>query len=107
MPAPRLARTSPDVRTSPYMVLQCGFNLSHPVREETVAKPSDSFSINDRINHFMHGLGTITEINERHTTIQFDASGMKKFLTPMVRLERTDIAAPPPPPKKATRASKA
>ena len=36
-----------------------------------------------------------------HTVIDFDENGRRKFVTSIVRLERTDILAPAPPPRKA------
>jgi hypothetical protein len=69
----------------------------------TMAKSSDSFSVNDRINHHVYGLGTITEVNVRHTTIEFDENGTRKFLTDVVKLEKSDTPAPAKP----TRAKKA
>lgn len=68
-----------------------------------MSKSAEAFSINDRINHHVYGLGTISQVNERHTTIVFDLSGTRKFLTPVVRLERSATPAPPkvPRPRKA------
>lgn len=62
-----------------------------------MAKTSESYSVNDRINHHVYGLGTITEVNARHTTIEFDENGTRKFLTDVVRLERSDAPAPAKP----------
>jgi hypothetical protein len=71
--------------------------------ESSVASDSDTFSVNDRINHVTYGLGTISEINHLYTTIEFDENGRRKFVTSMVRLEHTDEAPPPPPKKKRAR----
>jgi hypothetical protein len=57
----------------------------------------DHFSPKDRIDHSVYGLGTISEVNERHTTIAFDDAGVKKFVTSMVRLSRSDTPAPAKP----------
>lgn len=55
----------------------------------------------DRIDHPVFGLGTIVEIDGRHTTIQFDESGTRKFLTSMVKLADTQTSAKSAPtPKK-------
>jgi hypothetical protein len=59
-----------------------------------VAKNSNGFSVNERIQHEDYGPGTITNIGPLHTTIEFDQAGTKKFMNSIVRLERTDVAAP-------------
>ena len=64
------------------------------LRRVTVAKNPSAFSVNERIQHEDYGPGTITNIGPLHTTIEFDQVGTKKFMSSMVRLERTDVAAP-------------
>ncbi len=59
-----------------------------------MAKNPNTFSVNERIQHEDYGPGTITEINTLHTTIEFDQGGKRKFMSSMVRLERSDVAAP-------------
>ena len=59
-----------------------------------MAKNSNGFAVNERIQHEDYGPGTITNIGPLHTTIEFDQAGTKKFMSSMVRLERTDVAAP-------------
>ena len=59
-----------------------------------MAKNSNGFSVNERIQHEDYGPGTIVNIGPLHTTIEFDQAGTKKFMNSMVRLERTDVAAP-------------
>lgn len=66
-----------------------------------MAKNQDAFSVNERINHGMYGLGTIKEVNAQYTTIEFDENGRRKFLTTLVRLERSSVAAPEPAPRKS------
>ena len=66
-----------------------------------MAKNPDGFSVNERILHGMYGLGTIKEVNAQYTTIEFDENGRRKFLTSLVRLERSSVAAPEPPPRKS------
>jgi len=56
-----------------------------------------AFSAKDRINHSTYGLGTIVEVNARHTTILFDEAGSKKFVTDMVKLVASDTLAPAKP----------
>ena len=60
------------------------------------AKDAQSFSAKDRIDHATYGLGTISEVNERYTTILFDDAGSKKFMTGMVKMVRSDTPAPTP-----------
>ena len=57
-------------------------------------KNTPAFSPRDRIEHSVYGLGTIAEINERHTTIDFDEAGNKKFMTSMVELSFSSTPAP-------------
>jgi hypothetical protein len=66
-----------------------------------LAKNPDQFTVNERIHHGMYGLGTIKEVNQQYTTIEFDENGRRKFLTSIVRLERSSVAAPDPPPRKS------
>jgi hypothetical protein len=67
------------------------------IPETTMSKGAETFAVNDRVSHSEYGLGRISEVNPRHTTIIFDQAGVKKFLTSMVRLERSDAPAPPKP----------
>jgi hypothetical protein len=53
------------------------------------------FSAKDRVDHAQFGLGTILKIDERYTTIEFDESGTRKFVTRMVELAPTDTPKPP------------
>ena len=55
---------------------------------------------NSRIDHSEYGLGTVTDVNERYTTIDFDESGTKKFITDMVKLSPSDTPAPAKPRRK-------
>jgi hypothetical protein len=48
----------------------------------------------DRIEHSLFGLGSILEIDERYTTIAFDESGTRKFVTSIVELAPSDTPAP-------------
>jgi len=67
-----------------------------------MAKAAGSFSVNDRIKHSVYGVGTIRELDERHTVILFDEAGQKKFVTSMVQLEEDSS----PTPVKAARATR-
>jgi hypothetical protein len=48
----------------------------------------------DRVLHAQYGPGTLTDINEFHTVIDFDQHGVHKFATSMVVLQSTDEPAP-------------
>ncbi len=62
-----------------------------------MARDRLSFSTNDRVGHSVFGTGTISQVNEQYTTIVFDESGTRKFLTRMVELARSDTPAPAKP----------
>ena len=66
-----------------------------------------SFDKGDRVVHQQYGAGTLSDVNEFHTVIDFDEHGVRKFVTSMVSLERTLIPAPLRPvratPKRAGR----
>lgn len=60
----------------------------------STAKDVLTFSAKDRVDHSVFGLGTIVEINDRRTTVAFDESGLRKFVTSMIRLAPSDTPAP-------------
>ncbi|HET8946563.1 MAG TPA: hypothetical protein VFQ07_06240 [Candidatus Polarisedimenticolia bacterium] len=62
-----------------------------------MAKTSEAFAVADRVEHAEYGLGRITAVNPLHTTVEFDAAGVKKFVTSLVRLKRSDVPAPAKP----------
>jgi hypothetical protein len=68
----------------------------------TVSK-TPKFLPKDRILHSVHGLGTIVEMGELHTTIAFDEAGTRKFMTAMVQLTRSDSPAPKAPARRKKR----
>lgn len=73
-----------------------------------MAKNSGStFSANERINHSIYGFGTISEVNDLHTVIEFDQNGRRKFVTSMVQLERTTVPAPVVPTRRRSKTAKA
>lgn len=65
----------------------------------TIEKKTFPFSPKDRIDHSGYGLGTIVDVNERHTSIDFDEAGIKKFMTSMVELSSSSKPAPEKPAK--------
>jgi hypothetical protein len=66
-----------------------------------VAKNTETFAVNERVNHGTYGLGTIKEVGPAHTTIEFDEQGRRKFVTSIVQLERSTVAAPASTAKRA------
>ncbi len=52
------------------------------------------FDKGDRVVHQQYGAGTLTDVNEYHTVIDFDEHGVRKFVTSIVALEKTTIPAP-------------
>ena len=63
-----------------------------------------TFSVADRVTLAAYGDGTITGMDEKYTTVAFDQSGTRKFLTSLMKLERTDSKAPPPKPERVKKA---
>jgi hypothetical protein len=59
------------------------------------------FSANDRVTSSTYGEGTIRDVGEKYTTIDFDENGTRRFLTTLVKLERSDSKPPPPKPERA------
>ena len=58
------------------------------------SKKALEYAPKDRVDHAVFGLGTIVQIDERHTTIAFDQTGTRKFMTSMVQLAPSDTPAP-------------
>jgi hypothetical protein len=52
------------------------------------------FNKGDRITQPQYGDGTVTDANERYTVIDFDEHGLRTFSTPLVKLGRSEVAAP-------------
>jgi hypothetical protein len=57
---------------------------------------------NDRVSHSRFGPGVVVDVNARYTIIEFDEAGVRKFVTALVQLERSDLPIPvkPPPPRR-------
>jgi hypothetical protein len=66
----------------------------------------ETFAVNDRVSHSDYGLGKIIEMDGRITTINFDTAGVRKFLTAMMRLERSDSPNPPNPARARSKTAK-
>jgi hypothetical protein len=52
------------------------------------------FAKGDRVIQAQYGPGTLTEVNEHHTVIDFDQHGLRKFVTRLVELQATNEPAP-------------
>jgi hypothetical protein len=48
----------------------------------------------DRVSHTRFGPGVIIQVDARYTVIEFDEQGPRKFVTTLVRLERSDLPLP-------------
>ena len=48
----------------------------------------------DRVSHTQFGLGVVIEVDARYTVIEFDEQGLRKFVTTLVQLERSDLPLP-------------
>jgi hypothetical protein len=59
----------------------------------------------DRVVQSTYGSGTLVEVNEHHTVIEFDEHGRRVFATRLVVLQATSEPAPAKTPRK--RATKA
>ena len=64
-----------------------------------------AWSKGDRVVQPTYGSGTLVEVNEHHTVIEFDEHGRKTFATRLVVLQATSEPAPTKAPRK--RATKA
>jgi hypothetical protein len=52
------------------------------------------FRKNVRVTHAQLGAGVVIEANRRYTTIAFDDGAVRKFVTELVRLERSARPVP-------------
>ena len=56
----------------------------------------------DRVVQPTYGPGTLVEVNEHHTVIEFDEHGRRTFATRLVTLQSTNEPAPAKSPRKRT-----
>jgi hypothetical protein len=54
----------------------------------------------DRVAQATYGNGTLVEVNEHHTVIDFDEHGRRVFSTRLVQLQSTNEPAPKKAPRK-------
>ena len=69
--------------------------------------PMKSWTKGDRVIQTTYGPGTLVEVNEHHTVIDFDEHGRKVFSTRLVVLQATNEPAPTKTPRKRAVRSKA
>lgn len=55
-----------------------------------------AFFKGNRVCQRQYGNGTILDVDDRHTVIDFDDHGLRTFSTPLVELQHTSVLAPPP-----------
>ena len=56
-----------------------------------------SFRRDDRVFHTVHGAGLVVDADGRYTTIAFDDSAVRQFVTTLMQLQPSDLPLPPPP----------
>ena len=59
-----------------------------------------SWTKGDRVVQPTYGPGTLVEVNEHHTVIDFDEHGRRTFATRLVALQATNDPRRPRPPRK-------
>jgi hypothetical protein len=65
-----------------------------------------NWSKGDRVTQPTYGAGTLVEVNEHHTVIEFDEHGRRTFKTGLVVLQATSEPAPSKAPAKKRAAKK-
>ena len=68
--------------------------------------PMKNWSKGDRVTQPTYGAGTLVEVNEHHTVIDFDEHGRRTFATRLVVLQSTNEPAPNKAPAKKRAAKK-
>jgi hypothetical protein len=63
-------------------------------------EPMKSWTKGDRVVQPTYGPGTLVEVNEHHTVIDFDEHGRRTFATRLVVLQSTNEPAPNKPARK-------
>ena len=61
----------------------------------------------DRVAHARFGPGVIVAVDAHYTTIEFDESGVRKFITALVRLEHSNLPVPVKPAPRRRRSAQA
>ena len=65
-----------------------------------------NWSKGDRVSQPTYGPGTLVEVNEHHTVIDFDEHGRRTFATKLVVLQTTNEPAPHKPAAKRAKKKK-
>jgi hypothetical protein len=65
-----------------------------------------NWSKGDRVSQPTYGVGTLVEVNEHHTVIDFDEHGRRTFATRLVVLQASSEPAPHKAPAKKRAAKK-
>ena len=68
--------------------------------------PMKGWSKGDRVVQATYGPGTLVEVNEHHTVIDFDGHGRRTFATRIVVLQATSEPAPNKPAAKRAKKKK-
>ena len=55
------------------------------------------FRKDDRVSHARHGPGIVVGSDERYTVVAFDTDGVRKFVSGVVQLARSDLPLPEKP----------
>ena len=63
------------------------------------------YTLGKRVLQDQYGSGTVVESNDRHTVIDFDEHGVRRFVTTMVDLKSSTVPAPTKGRRKASRKS--
>jgi hypothetical protein len=71
------------------------------------ARAMKSWTKGDRVVQATYGAGTLVEVNEHHTVIEFDEHGRRVFSTRLVVLQSTSEPAPAKPVRKRASRKKA
>ena len=66
-----------------------------------------SWNKGDRVQQPTYGAGTLVEVNEHHTVIDFDEHGRRVFSTRLVTLQASSQPAPNKAPAKRAKKKKA
>jgi hypothetical protein len=65
------------------------------------------FQKDDRVAHSRFGPGVIVAVDAHYTTIEFDESGVRKFVTALMQVERSNLPVPVKPPPRRRRGAAA
>jgi hypothetical protein len=88
------------------MVLTHGRTRVHSDERKTPVtkdlRPTTAFPVKGgRVAHGQYGAGTVTDLDIYHTVIDFDAHGVRRFVTDRVVLEPTADPGPSPSERRA------